>query len=162
MRLLFQDPYINSPIWLSYIPFNVSYENLVEHQYDIPLLMIFYTLLTRPLTMYGYCEDKFDIGHCWEAMGQFWPSYCSGPQRGFLVHCPKKALFSLADHVVKTPIFRQNQILRCPHLWRAEVSSAFPWTMSRKVNIADWNCKQEREYISPAVQIYDTGIYSFS
>ena len=60
----------NSPYWLPYNSYYVSWENLVLDRQILPLIEIFSLFSSLVcLILYCYCEEKFCLGHSWECEG---------------------------------------------------------------------------------------------
>ena len=50
-------------------PLRMSWENLIIDQGIFSCVIILWILITYLLTGYGYCLEKFDLGHCWDLKG---------------------------------------------------------------------------------------------
>ena len=48
----------------------MSAENLVIDQGIFSCVIILLILITYLLTVYGYCLEKFDLGHYWDLKGE--------------------------------------------------------------------------------------------
>ena len=61
IQILQTDPYT--------FPLTMSWENLIIDQGIFSCVIILWILITYLWTVYEYCLEKFDLGHCWDLKG---------------------------------------------------------------------------------------------